>query len=184
MISVAAFVYAIYVMWRTMGIMFEAKAAIDADERRDTEQITGLLSGILAKVGETTAPYFLKKVSIYLDEKAVVDESFAKTLKANEKQPLKISFNNGENRMAKRVEVGFIFPQEFIIEKGDSYSIYRDEKEQVVRFNVEEVQGNTQYFFGSELTITPLQKGDWEVRTFIKAENIESIYRAITVKVV
>ncbi len=63
-ISVAAFVYAIYVMWRTMGIMFEAKAAIDADEQRDTQQITGLLSGILAKVGETTAHYFLKQVYI------------------------------------------------------------------------------------------------------------------------
>ncbi|TRZ52241.1 MAG: hypothetical protein D4S01_03265 [Dehalococcoidia bacterium] len=183
-ISVAAFVYAIYVMWRTMGIMFEAKAAIDADERRDTEQITGLLSGILAKVGATTAQYFLERVSTYLDGTAIKDESFAKTLKANEKLPLKISFVNFEKRMAKRVEVGFIFPQEFIIEKSDGYQIYRDEKVQIVRYNVEEVQGDTHYLFASELTITPLQKGDWQVRTWIKAENIESIYRAITIKVV
>ncbi len=86
--------------------------------------------------------------------------------------------------MAKRVEVGFIFPQEFIIEKSDGYKIYRDEERQIVRFNVEEVHGNEHFHFGSELTITPLQKGDWKVKTFIKAENIESIYRAITVKVV
>ena len=183
-ISVAAFVYAIYVMWRTMGIMFEAKTAIDADERRDTEQITGLLSGILAKVGETTAQYFLKQVEISLDGTAIKDESFVKTLKANEKQSLKVSFVNSEARMAKRVEVGFIFPPEFIIEKSDGYPIYRDEKEQIVRFNVEEVQGNERFVFGSELTITPLQTGDWKVKTFIKAENIESIYRAITVKVI
>lgn len=182
-ISVAAFVYAIYVMWRTMGIMFEAKAAIDADEQRDTEQITGLLSGILMKVGETTAQYFLKKVRIRLDDKAIEDESFAKTLKANEKQPLKIAFVNSETRMAKRVEVGLIFPQEFIIEKSDDYSIFRGEKQQIVRFKVEEVQGDTHYLLG-DLTITALQKGDWKVRTFIKAENIESIYRTITIKVV
>ena len=182
-ISVAAFVYAIYVMWRTMGIMFEAKVAIDADEQRDTQQITGLLSGILEKVGETPTQYFLKNVWIFLDEKAIVDESFANTLKVNEKQPFKISFNNGEKRMAKRVEVGFIFPQEFIIEKSDGYSIYRDEKQQIVRFNAEEVQGDTNQILG-DLTITPLQKGDLKVRTFIKAENIESIYRAITIKVV
>jgi hypothetical protein len=182
-ISVAAFVYAIYVMWRTMGIMFEAKVAIDADEQRDTEQITGLLSGILAKVGETTAQYFLKEVKIGLDGTAIEDESFVKTLKANEKLPLKISFTNGEKRMAKRVEMGFVFPQEFIIEKSDGYSIYRDEKEQVVRFKVEEVQGNTKQLFW-DLTITPLQKGDWKVTTFIKAENIETISRTITVKVV
>jgi len=55
---------------------------------------------------------------------------------------------------------------------------------QIVRYNVEEVQGDTHYLFASELTITPLQKGDWQVRTWIKAENIESIYRAITIKVV
>ncbi len=183
-ISVAAFVYTIYVMWRTMGIMFEAKVAIDADEQRDTQQITGLLSGILEKVGATTAPYFLKKVRIRLDDEAVEDESFAKTLKANEKLPLEISFVNSESRMAKRVEVGFAFPQEFIIETSDDYSIYRGEKRQIVRFKVEEVQANTHYHFGSELTITPLQKGDWKVTTSIKAENIESIYRAITIKVV
>lgn len=183
-ISVAAFVYAIYVMWRTMGIMFEAKAAIDVDEQRDTQQITGLLSGILEKVGGTTEQYFLKIVSIYLDGTAIKDESFVKTLKANEKQSLKISFVNSESRMAKRVEVGFIFPPEFIIENSDGYSIYRDEKQQVVRFKVEEAQGDTHYLFVPNLTITPLQKGDWEVRTFIKAENIESIYRAITIKVV
>lgn len=127
-ISVAAFIYAIYVMWRTMGIMFEAKATIDADERRDTEQITGLLSGILEKIAETTGQYFLKKVSIRLDGTAIEDESFAKTLKVNEKQSIKISFNNGEKRMAKRVEVGFIFPQEFIIEKSDGYRIFRNEE--------------------------------------------------------
>ena len=182
-ISVAAFVYAIYVMWRTMGIMFEAKAAIDADEQRDTEQITGLLSGILEKVGETPTQYFLKKVRIRLDDEAIEDEPFAKTLKANEKQPLEISFANSESRMAKRVEVGFVFPPEFIIEKSDDYSIYRKEKEQIVRFNVEEVQGHTNHIF-ENLTITPLQKGDWKVRTFIKAENIEYIRIAITVKVV
>ncbi len=183
-ISVAAFVYAIYVIWRTMGIMFEAKAAIDADEKRDTEQITGLLSGILEKVGETTAQYFLKSVSIHLDGTAIKDESFVKTLKANEKLPLKISFENLESRMAKRVEVGFVFSPEFILEDSSGYSIYRDEKQQVVRFKAEEVQGNTHYFFVPELTITPLQKGDWKVRTFINAENIETRNSVITIKVV
>ncbi len=138
-ISVAAFVYAIYVMWRTMGIMFEAKAAIDAGEQRDTQQITSSLSGILEKIGETTAQYFLKRVSIRLDDTAIEDESFVKILKVNEKLPLEISFVNRESRMTKRVEVGFIFPQEFIIEKSDGYSIARDEKQQVVRFKVEEV---------------------------------------------
>jgi len=184
LISAVAFVYAIYVMWRTMGVILEAKASIDSGGQSNIEQVTSLLSGILAKVGQTKEQYFLEDVSIQLDGNTIEDNSFTETMKVNEKKGFKVAFRNKEDRMAKRVEVGFTFSPEFIIEDSSGYSIFRDEEEQVIRFKVEEVQGKTRYFFSERMTITPVKQGAWELDTFIKAENIESKYIPITFNVV
>lgn len=82
--------------------------------------------------------------------------------------------------MAKDVEVGFSFPADFLIEKNSGYSIYASGTEQIVRYSEERIHGKTN-FIKQPLTVTPLNKGEFVFDTFIKGENIKSIYRKLKI---
>jgi len=76
------------------------------------------------------------------------------------------------------VEIGLVFSKDFIVEKQGSFSFYADTTgETIVRYEASSVHGNTHLKVGSPLIITPISKGDLKVRTFVKAENVESVYR-------
>ena len=126
--------------------------------------------------------YFLKNVCISIDDKKIKDSTGEITVFVNKKQDLKIGISNSEVRMAKNVEIGFIFSSDFIIEKISYYSIYTDETKQIVRYTTRFLQGHTHSNMG-HLIITPIKVGDYKITTFIKAENIESIYRDVNLRV-
>jgi hypothetical protein len=75
--------------------------------------------------------------------------------------------------MVKNLEVGFVFPLDFIIEKSDKYSVTNAEKIQVVRFKTSMLHGET--YLMRSLTVTPLTEGKVLIKSFINAENIQTI---------
>lgn len=137
---------------------------------------------LLSVLVEKEARYFLKDICITIDDKKIEDNAGEITISADKKQELKIGINNSETRMAKNVQIGFIFPPDFVIEKTSSNSIFTMKTGQIVRYVTSLIHGNTNLTLGS-LIITPLKKGDYKINTFIKAENIESFYRDLNFKV-
>lgn len=177
-ISLICFVYSMVVLWKLLGIIIEVKKTIDDDKKGMDMKTIELLSALVEK----ELGYFLKAVYINIDDKNIQDDTGKITVSVDKKQELKIGISNTEPRMAKNIEIGFIFPLDFIIEKTSYYSIYTTETIQVVRYEKNLIHGNTtQLLF--PLIITPLKEGDYKIRTFIKAENIESTYRNLNLKV-
>lgn len=177
-ISLICFVYSIVVLWKLLGIIIEVKKTIDDDKKDMDMKTINLLSALVEKGSE----YFLKAVYININDKKLQDDTGKITVSVDKKQEQKIGITNLETRMAKNIEIGFIFPLDFIIERTDYYSIYTTKTNQVVRYETNLIHGNTtQMLF--PLIITPLKEGDYKIRTFIKAENIESTYKNLNLKV-
>lgn len=182
LISLMAFVYALLVLWNLVGIIVEVRGLIDTEKKTTEASTVEALSSVMKELVDKTGQYFLTQVYIVLDDHTIKGDSHKITLPVNTKKELKVQLLNSENRMAKNVEFGFTFTTSFIIDKTDYRSIFRDETQQVVRYEDNILQANTIGLY-APLIITPLRRGASTLRTFIKAENIESIYRDITITV-
>lgn len=183
LLSLTGFVYALIVLWNLIGIIVEVRGILDAGKKATETSTKELMTDLVRELMDRTGQYFLKKVYITIDGQDIKDDLYETTIPVNTKKEVKITLQNSEPRMAKSVEVGFIFPLSFMIDKTGYYSIYRDEKEQVARHSQDIVHGFT-FFEYDPLIITPLEKGKYQIRTFIKAENIESTYRNVTINVI
>lgn len=181
LISLIGFAYAIVVLWKLIGIIIEVRKIIDTDRKDTDSTIIELLSALGEKV-EQTGQYYLKKVYVNLDDNDIKDGSYLFTMQANTEKELKISIQNREERMVKNVQIGLCFPTNFIIGRTDYYKIYRSEKEQIVRYESALIHGDTNLILEA-LIVTPLEKGEYKIETFIKAENIEATYRNVTARV-
>lgn len=171
LISLGAFLYSIVIFWRVLSTIVEVRKLID-DDRRDTRSRIVELITLLVERG---AQYFLKNVFVVINNIYIKDNNSEFTLFVNKKNELEIKFSNREEKMAKNVEIGFIFTPDFIIEKSKDYSIYSGQDIQVVRYNYSIVQANTLFILTS-LIITPIKKSSFNIQIFIKAENIVSTY--------
>lgn len=183
LISLACAVYALIILWNLMGMIVEVKTIIDAEKRAAEPNTAELLASLAKEVADKTGQYFLTKAYITWDGQDIVDDSYKTKIQANMKKEIKVGLQNYEMRMAKNIQIGFIFPTSFIIDKTGYTSITRIETEQIVRYETTIVHGNTNQSFES-LFITPLELDAYKVRTFVKAENIETTYRTITIEVV
>lgn len=177
-ISLICFVYSIVILWKLLGIIIEIKKTIDDDKKDMDMKTIKLLSALVEKEAE----YLLKAVYINIDNKNIQDDTGEITVLVDEKQELKIGITNSETRMAKNMEIGFIFPLDFIIEKTDYYSIVTTKTTQIIRYTRDLIHGKTNQPL-SPLIITPLKESDYKINTFIKAENIESTYKNLNLKV-
>ncbi len=102
---------------------------------------------------------------------------------ADAKAEINVRFTNADKRMGKNIEIGMIFPKEFLIEKKDAYSIVNDPRGSIIRYNIREIHSNTNMPF-IPLTLTPLKRDNFKIQSFIKGENIESIYREFDLQVI
>lgn len=185
LIGLAGLVNALIVLWNSIGVIVEVRGIIDSEKKTSEISITESLTSLVREIVDKTGQYFLKKVYLVLDNKDIKDKPYSIEMEANVEREVNVSVRNSEPRMAKNIQIGIVFPSHFIIKKCDYYSIYRDEDQQIVRFKLDEIHGNTVFLFRNlPLIITPLEKGDFPVETFIKAENIEVIRRDITITVV
>lgn len=181
LLSIVSFIYAVVALWKLISIIVEVRRILDAEKRDTDSKVIELLS-VLAEKTETAGQYYLKNVHACLNDSNINNDSLIVEAKANGKLELKIGVSNSESRMAKNLEIGFILPNNFIVEKTGYHSIFRDEKQQIIRYQTNMLQGHTYNLF-DPLIITPLEKGDYIMRTFIKAENVEANYRDVTIRV-
>jgi len=181
-LSVLLFAYALYVLWTLLDIIIEVKKAVDESKSEDDREFRKMLVSISRSTKERDK-YFLKKVYITVDGKRILKGKPIITLTEQEKKELEIGIENIERRMAKQVEIGFILPLDFMVEKSGSYNIYSGESRQIIRYKTDILHGNKHLIFKS-LAITPLKKGTYKIKAFIGAENIETTERKFTFKVV
>ncbi len=85
--------------------------------------------------------------------------------------------------MAKNVELGFILPPDFLVEKAPNISTNPWEGKQVVRFKAEFIQAHTNYLHGN-LSITFLKTGEFKLHAFVKGENVRSKEINFLIKVI
>ncbi len=183
LIGIAVFIYAIVVLVKSISVIVQVKKIIDADKRDADAGTVALLSEIAQKVGKEAESYYLQNVCIIVNDKKFRGKQIETiTVPVNTKYELKVGMANHENRMAKKVEVGLIFPVSFMVDKGE-YTIYRGEGEQIARYETDYIQGNTTLLFPDPLKITPLEQGDHKIKSFIKAENIKSAYVDFIIRV-
>lgn len=178
-ISLILFCYSIRIIWGLLDVLIEARQVIDANRKDTTTQTINLLTTLVEKTSGEKEPY-LSDVRIDLDGTPLKDDTIKMEVENNKEQELLIEFLNNEKRMVKNLELGFSFPYEFVIKKKNNYSIYSTKTIQVVRFKDSFTHGNTSIDFGT-LSIKPIKKGEYKIKAFIKAENVETIYRYFTI---
>lgn len=180
-ISFMFFIYSIVKLWGLLKVIIEVKSKVDENNSYQNIKIIEILSALL----NLESRNFLTKVYLVFDEKKISSDKVSINLKANELNEVKIGITNSDKSTAKNVEIGIIFPQDFIIDKREGYTIYTDEKSQIVRFEQEIIHSNTTFYFTSKkLAITPLNEGKYELKTFVKGENLETSYKNLSVNIV
>lgn len=179
--SLIPLIYALVVLWQTLEAMLEAKAEIDAEDEENRKRHIELLSSIYEEV-KSGASHYLHKVYIIINGTKVGNKNLKVELKSDEESEIEIWFANSEKKMAKNIEVGLLIPQSFIVHKGRDYTVYADKKENIIRYKDTQVQANTKIHYSS-LSLTPLEKGKYEITTFIKGQNIEMRYDTFTINV-
>ena len=184
-VSVISFTAALIILWKLLGIIVEVKKVIDEEKRKaETKTVDALLAlqEKLTKVKEET-PLFLKDVHLRIEDQSIKDEEREFKFPINSKSKLEIAFDNGEDVMVKTLQAGFILPSDFVVEKVDYYSIFteRDGK-QVIRYETDKIHAKTCFRF-RPLLFTPIAEGEYDIATFIKAENIKPILQEIKFKI-
>jgi len=175
-LSLASFIYTLFVLWKLLGILVEVKQTIDARRGQLESKIISLLS-------MSSSSGFIKDVYPMINGKVINNDKAEVYLVLNTKNTLKLMLDNDEKRMAKRVELGLWFPREFIIEKVKDYSITtQDDGSQVVRYKAAELQGKTRLLL-PDLIINPIKKETFKIRTFINAENMETANYIVLFKI-
>ncbi len=168
--SFLSFIGGVMALFISVSLLFEVAEIVNQKKNTNEEKIIELLSTLVAQSDHNL---YLKehKVKVkfngeYLKKDAEVTFSTDKIHK------VPISIENSSEMMAKTVEVGFIFPKDFVIEKTSNLSIYTDTSSQIVRFKREIIQAHENNQQG-ELQITFLKIGESNVDIFIKGENIK-----------
>jgi hypothetical protein len=166
-LSILLFFSALYILWKLLQILVDVKDIIDSRRGELESKVVELLS--------STSSTFLKNVYPIIKDRVIKDgEEVTIDLSVDTINEIKIAITNNEKMMAKKVELGLMFAGEFIIEKSPGYTIFAAEDgTQIVRYRVEEIQSET-WLRLPELTIKPIKKEVFRVRTFIKAENIKA----------
>ena len=184
-ISAACFAVATFILWKMFCVMVEAKQVLDDEIKSNEIKLTEISLRsleLLSAIANKPVQEFLSDVWILVNNTKIKDKDSKISLPLNTESNLAITISNKDLIMAKNVEIGFIFPPDIIINKKKSYSLYADEKKQIVRYHQDSIQGSTSQILAT-LDLTPMTEGDHSIKTFIKGENIKAIYRDIVLNV-
>jgi len=180
--SLLSLIYGLSSLWFLFKILVEATEVSNRSKKDYETKNIELLTTLADKIGG--AELFIKpeEIDIYIDQK-ILKGDVVVNYSINTKCFLAIAVANHSDKMVKNYELGFRFPKEFLIEETSNISsLYINEKEQIVRFRSEIMQGRERLEDGN-LTITPLKDGSFTVRGFFKAENVKPLNRSFTLKI-
>ncbi len=145
------------------------------DMRNSIEEKTLQLLNTIADNGKKDSEsLFIKQeqIQITFDEQKIV-ENKVYSYSVNRSHKIEISLENLSSYIFKTAELGFTFPKEFILEKEEQFLISTTTKEKIIRFKHEYIQSNTKMMEGN-MNITFLNKGIFDVDTFVKGENLKN----------
>ncbi len=177
-----AFLYSLYIFWSVLCVIVETTEAVSDSKKNTENKIIELLSTLAESSGDKAL--FLNSLEIsvnFYNKKLTENKKF--TFSTNRKYDIPVSIENGNDRMAKNIEVGFEFPPHFLIEKSSNISIYTGTDIQIVRFNEEFIQGNEDNLQGN-VGLTFLNSGIYDIKTFIKGENLKNRFLRFTIEVI
>jgi len=180
--SVLSFICGIYYLLASIAILIEITEIVNQAKKNTDEKIVELLSVLVDQDG---------KDDIFLEENKTVAEFNGRILGAgatfefavNKPYEIPVSIVNKDEKMAKKVELGFVFPEDFLIEKTSNLSIYSDDKTQIIRFKQEFIQSHENNEQG-KIKVTFLKSGEYKVETFLKGENVKYRRFVFSVKVI
>lgn len=174
-ISLLLFTIAILLFLRIIQILTEVQELVNREDEqryeiyfeRENHKIT-LLEKILHK---TSSEPKERKVSGYI-KKNEIESGLEIPLAVNRKHELGISTYNSEKDLSLRnLELGFGFPLEFEIEEGIRYELYK--LENIVRFYITHLPASENRIHG-KLMVTPLKTGVYNVKTWIKGDDMKT----------
>jgi hypothetical protein len=169
--SLIAFASGLLTLYYSISVLTEVAEIVNESKRNNDSKIIELLSVLAAQNDEDN--FYLKEEdfkAVFNEKKLNKDEALS--FSVNKKYEIPISILNKSNKMAKNIEVGFVLPKDFLIEKSSGFTIYTDESTQIVRFNDEIIQAHENKIH-SHMIITFLKSGKFNIQTFIKGENVK-----------
>ncbi len=182
-LSVITFLWSLYFIWKGIIVLIEVASMVSETKRNSEDKVIELLSRLVDKNNDDSL--FLKPENINIKfDKMKLSEGHTFKFPINVNRPIPICINNSGDIMAKNIEIGFIFPPDFLIDKTSNiFSIYPEEKRQIIRFKEEYVLGNEDNLQG-EMKVTFLKEGIHDVKAFIKGENVRNKYTKFKIEVV
>jgi hypothetical protein len=182
-VIMVSFIYSIYFIWKSLAVLIEVSVIVSETKRSSEDKIIELLSNIANKNGDDSI--FLKPENINIKfNNEIIQPKKQIDFAINISHEIPISIINSGDMMAKNVEIGFIFPSDFLVEKTTNIdSLYAEEERQIIRLRDEFVRGSENKMKG-KIKTTFLKAGVHEVTAFIKGENVKNKYIKFFIKVV
>lgn len=184
LISLGGLVWFLIIFSNSTSIIIEASIAVQSIRKGSEEKIIELLSILVdnSKQGDKSLFIDHTKISVSFDDKKITD-GYEYIYSANKKHPIKITLSNSSEYMLKTAELGFIFPEEFLIEGKTISSTYIGDTQKIIRFKHEYIQANQKQLEGS-IHLTSLKTGIFDVDVFVKGENLKNKNTKFKIKII
>ncbi len=183
-ISFYCLTWSLVIFSNSISIIVEASIAVQDTRKKSEEKVVELLTILVdnSNLGDKSLFIPHDKISVSFDDKKITN-GLEYVFSVNKKHPVKIVLTNSSEYMLKTAELGFTFPQEFLIEGNTIDSIYTGDKEKIIRFKHDYIQSNQKQIEGT-IDLTSIKTGDFDVDVFIKGENLKNKNTKFKIKVV
>ncbi len=183
-ISIFFLAWSVVIFSNSISIIVEASNVVQEIKSNKEEKMIELLTMIADnnKKGDKSLFVNQEKIQISFDNE-MLTEGKEYPYSVNNKHPIRIAITNSSEYMLKMVELGFTFPEEFIIEGKSISSTYTGDKEKIIRFKHDYLQANEKRFEGL-IDITSLKTGTSDITMFIKGENLKNKTFKFKIKII
>jgi len=183
-ISIGMVVWAITIFYNAIGIIVEASTEVQLKHKVSEEKTLELLTAIADNSKKDGASLFIdqKYIKIYF-ENEILTEGKEYTFSVNKEHSIDVHVSNVSEFMWKTTELGFYFPEEFLIKDASTFNIFVGGKQKILRFNHDHIQSLEKMDLG-KINLTFLTSGIFEVTAFTKGENLKRKTIKFKIKVV
>lgn len=173
-VSIGTLVVALMSLWRMFTVLVEATQVNNKSDREFESKVIDLLTAIAAQDDSSDLYVDPTDIKVKLEGKSITPETVI-TFSEQKQHAVAIALTNSGPKMIKNSELGFIFPKDFLVESAGATSLINDgQDKQILRYNTDMVYADENRRYG-QLKFTPLAKGEFKIRCFLKAENLKPL---------